>query len=342
MKSCRSWTASNSPVASRLTRPRRPSRRWTSSLAFSIDGTESSSVSVARADLRLEAVSFAQKTLGVANPSLDVPAEPVVLLVGLPQPVELGRRLTPGLVDLGFAGRRRALRRGGGVPLVAGFARAVLGSGGGLLGRHPRRLRLLQCRSQLLRIVCRCLVPLGLQSRPPRVRRRAIPSEGLHHHARLDRRLRERRQLGDVLRARRSELGQSIAGDGLRFAHGPEPFGEQLLLLPGRGEVPLEGGESLGGDRDVGIGGLDLLVQELDLLRRLSQALALWLQPAAGPREIVSEDLELRPDLASPRVDLFGRVDHGGSHQGSVRRDERGALGARACFSAASSIESAR
>ncbi len=39
----------------------------------------------------------------------------------------------------------------------------------------------------------------------------------------------------------------------------------------------------------------------------------------------MGEDLELRPDLASPRVDLAGGVDHGGSDEGAVRGDEGGA-----------------
>jgi hypothetical protein len=93
--------------------------------------------------IRLECVALAQQTFGVADPALDVSPETVVLLVGLPQSVELGGCLAPCLVDLGFEGRRRTLRRGGGVPLVRRLGGPLVGAGGGLPGRRPRHLRCL-------------------------------------------------------------------------------------------------------------------------------------------------------------------------------------------------------
>ena len=110
MKSCRSCSASNSPVASRFTRPSSPSRRCTSSDRFSSDSTESSSVDRASASCGSRLVPLADQALGLADPPLDVAAEPVLLLVGLAEPVELGRRLAPGPVDLGLAPRRRRAR----------------------------------------------------------------------------------------------------------------------------------------------------------------------------------------------------------------------------------------
>ncbi len=67
---------------------------------------------------------------------------------------------------------------------------------------------------------------------------------------------------------------ESIACGGLRLPHGRQPFRDQLPLLAGGGKISLEGDEPLGGDRDVGVGGLDLLVQELDLFRRFPETLA--------------------------------------------------------------------
>ena len=55
--------------------------------------------------------------------------------------------------------------------------------------------------------------------------------------------------------------------------------------------------------------------RNLDLFPRLSESLALRLQPVAGSRQIVGEDLELGPDLARAGVDLLRRVDHGGSDE---------------------------
>ena len=68
-----------------------------------------------------------------------------------------------------------------------------------------------------------------------------------------------------------------------------------------------EDGEALRGSRDIGVRGLDLLVQELDLLARLSEPLPLRLEPVARAGEVVGEDLELGPDLPCARVDLLRR-----------------------------------
>ena len=152
----------------------------------------SSSVSVASASSGSSAVSLAQQTLGLADPPLDVPAEAVLLLVGLPQPVQLGRRLAPGLVDLGLALGGRALRRGGGVPLVG----APRGS-----RRRPRRpspasaaaravLGGLQLRAQLVTGSWAASSSRSARARQARVERRPIPAQRLHGDAGLDRRLR--------------------------------------------------------------------------------------------------------------------------------------------------------
>ena len=126
MKSWRSWTASNSPVASRLTRPIKPSRRCTSSDFFSNDSTGRPRTAP-RALPRVTPVSLPQETFGVRDAPLDVAAEPVLVLVGLAETVELGGRLAPRPIDLGLSLGGRALGLGRHVAGVRRGERGVVG-----------------------------------------------------------------------------------------------------------------------------------------------------------------------------------------------------------------------
>ena len=180
-------------------------------------------------------MSLAEEPLGVADPALDVAAEPVVVLVGLSEPVELRGCVSPRLVDLGLGRRGRSLGRRGEVPFLRRRGGPFLGGGGGLLGGGPRGLRLLEVRPELLRILRGRVVPFGSQPRETRVERGPVAPEGLDHHPGLDGRLRERRELRDRIRAGGPELGQPPARGRLCVAHAAEALGEQLLLGAGGG-----------------------------------------------------------------------------------------------------------
>ena len=78
-----------------------------------------------------------EQPLGLADPALDVTARAVLLVVALAQPVELGGRVAPGLVDRGLAFGASA--RSAPAAAVASLGRR----GGGLRrpGRRPPRRR---------------------------------------------------------------------------------------------------------------------------------------------------------------------------------------------------------
>ena len=180
-----------------------------------------------------------------------------------------------------------------------------------------------------------------MQSSAPRVLGRAVAPQRLDGHARLDGRLRQRRELRELVGGGRTKLDQTGARNGLGISIAVVRSPEELLLLVERGEVALEHGETLGRSRDVGVGGLDLLIEEADLLRGLGECAGARASTRARAGEVVGDHLALGAELAARASTSFGVWMTAGptSVPSGATNDARGC---GSCFAAASSIESAR
>ena len=93
-------------------------------------------------------MSFAQQSLRVRDTTLDVAAEPVLVLVCLAETVQLGGCLPPRAVDLCLGLRGRALGFGGEVAVVGRGQRGVVRLEHRLLRPRARGLRGLQLGAQ--------------------------------------------------------------------------------------------------------------------------------------------------------------------------------------------------
>ena len=218
MKSCRSCSASNSPVASRFTRPISPRRRCTSSDFFSSDSTESSSVSSASASSGSRRWPSRMRRSASRDPPLDVAAEAVLVLVRLAEAIELGRGLAPRAVDRGLRLRRRSARprprasRAVDAASAASSAFSIACSAASGPLRPPRGRRAAgsgSCAASASRSRAE-LDQTGVERRP-------VAAERLDRDARGDRRLRRAGELGHLL------------GHGLGIAETLAPRGHAVI-----------------------------------------------------------------------------------------------------------------
>ena len=102
--------------------------------------------------LRVRVVAFAQQPLGLADPSVQIAAESVLVLVFLAQTLQLACRLAPRLVRRGLGLGRRALGLSRLVASDGGELCTSLGIADTLLGARARALGIGQRRPQRGRV----------------------------------------------------------------------------------------------------------------------------------------------------------------------------------------------
>ncbi len=250
------------------------------------------------------------------------PRSAVLVLVHLAEAVELGGCLAPRAVDrgLGLRGGSFGLRR-----RVAGGGRGergVVGLQHRLLGERPGSFRGLEIGTQLDRIVRGERVALATELHQTGVERRSVPAKRLDRDARGDRLLRRAGELRHLLRHGLG-IAETLAPRGHTVVQRHDALPEDLLLLPQARELGGQDGQPLGGGRDVGVGGIHLLLQERDLGADLVEPGSRGLERVAGRGQVVIQHLQLGADLTGARVGLLRGVDHRGPDQHALGRDER-------------------